>query len=93
MASRDDCIFNFENLEDKGFRQLYSDVLDKLDVITDWKYSIDKDSKNVDYLEQLEKNIMNAKIRNVFDVEFNKKFQGALSIPILRNPTQGHSSR
>ena len=38
------------------------------------KTNIDKDSKNVDYLEQLEKNIMSAKIRNIFDVEFNKKF-------------------
>ena len=37
MASRDDSIFNFENLEDKGFRQLYSDVLDKLDIVTDCK--------------------------------------------------------
>ena len=89
MACREESIFSFENLDEKGFRQLYSDTLEKLEVITDCKYilviffiflffdrenNIDKDSKNVDYLEQLEKNIMNAKIRNIFDVEFNKKF-------------------
>jgi len=74
MACREDSIFSFENLDEKGFRQLYSDTLEKLEVITDWKTNIDKDSKNVDYLEQLEKNIMSAKIRNIFDVEFNKKF-------------------
>ena len=90
MACREDSIFSFDNLDEKGFRQLYSDTLEKLEVITDCKYTltnflylfflikgktnIDKDSKNVDYLEQLEKNIMNAKIRNIFDVEFNKKF-------------------
>ena len=38
------------------------------------KTIIDKDSKNVDFLEKLEKNIMNAKVRNVIDVEYNKKF-------------------
>lgn len=38
------------------------------------KKIIDKDSKNVDYREKLERNIMNAKIRNIIDVEYNKKF-------------------
>jgi len=38
MACREESIFSFENLDEKGFRQLYSDTLEKLEVITDCKY-------------------------------------------------------
>ena len=37
MASREESIFNFENLDEKGFKQLYSDTLEKLDMMTDCK--------------------------------------------------------
>ena len=38
---------------------------------------------------------MNAKIRNIFDVEFNKRFQGNLTIPFTpaRLGHTSHSSR
>ena len=39
MAQREESIFSFENLDEKGFRQLYSDTLEKLEVITDCKYN------------------------------------------------------
>lgn len=35
---------------------------------------------------------MNAKIRNIFDVEFNKKFQGSLSMPFLRSSANNQSA-
>jgi hypothetical protein len=37
MAMREDSTFSFENIEEKGFRQLYSDVLEKLAITTDCK--------------------------------------------------------
>lgn len=43
---------------------------------------IEKDCKNEEYKDLLERNIIKSKIRNMFDVEFNKKFEGAISIPI-----------
>lgn len=43
---------------------------------------IEKDCKNEEYRDLLERNIIKSKIRNIFDVEFNKKFEGAISIPI-----------
>ena len=46
------------------------------------KLLIDKDCKNEEYQEQLQRNIINSKIRNIFDTEFNKKFEGSLSIPL-----------
>jgi len=53
------------------------------------KLLIDKDHKNEEFREQLERNIINSKIRNIFDIEFKKKFEGALSIPI---PARSQSS-
>lgn len=38
MISQEDSFFNYTALEDKGFRQIYSDVLEKLDIMTDCKY-------------------------------------------------------
>jgi hypothetical protein len=37
MASREESIFNYQSLEDKGFKSLYSEILEKLDIITDCK--------------------------------------------------------
>lgn len=62
---------------------------------------IEKDCKNEEYKDLLERNIIKSKIRNMFDVEFNKKFEGAISIPIqtrsqsvaMGQPEQHQSSR
>ena len=40
MAGKEDSLFSFDQLEQKGFRQIYSDILDKLDVLTDCKYTL-----------------------------------------------------
>ena len=45
------------------------------------KSILDRDSRNVEHLEQLEKNVLTAKIRNIFDIEFNKNYQGSLQLP------------
>jgi len=40
--------------------------------------NIDKTSQNGEFQEKLERNVIHAQIRNIFDIEFNKKFQGSI---------------
>lgn len=37
---------------------------------------INKNSQNGEFKAKLERNVIHAQIRNIFDIEFNKKFQG-----------------
>ena len=42
------------------------------------RLNIDKTSQNGEFQEKLERNVIHAQIRNIFDIEFNKKFQGSI---------------
>ena len=88
LSTLDDSIFNNEHIEAKGgYRQFYLDVCEKMDVETNWKYNIQKTSVNFDYNDRLEQSMIQSKIRNMFDIEFNKKFQGSLQFPLLQMGT------
>ena len=84
IQSLDESIFNIDHIDSKGsYRYFYSDLLEKIDVDTNWKYNIQKNSVNFDYNDRYEQSIIQSKIRNMFDIEFNKKFQGSLQFPLL----------
>ena len=44
--------------------------------------NIDKNSQNGEFQEKLDRNVIHAQIRNIFDIEFNKKFQGSIQVPL-----------
>ena len=48
---------------------------------TGTKY-INKNSQNGEFKAKLERNVIHAQIRNIFDIEFNKKFQGQIQLPL-----------
>lgn len=84
LTHLDDSIFNLDYIESKGsYKQFYSDLFDKIDIDTNWKYNIQKNSVNFDYNDRFEQSMIQSKIRNMFDIEFNKKFQGSLQFPLL----------
>jgi hypothetical protein len=59
MTSIDDSIFNLDFIEQKGsYRQFYSDLFDRVDVETNWKYNIQKNSVNFDYNDRLEQSMI-----------------------------------
>ena len=88
LSTLDDSIFNNEYIEAKGgYKQFYMDVCDKMDVETNWKYNIQKNTVNFEYNDRLEQSMIQSKIRNMFDIEFNKKFQGSLQFPLLQMGT------
>jgi heme oxygenase len=38
LAGKEGSLFSFDQLDQKGFKQIYSEVLDKLDVLTECKH-------------------------------------------------------
>ena len=75
IQSLDDSIYDLDHIESKGsYKNFYSDLLEKIDVDTNWKYNIQKNSVNFDFNDRFEHSMVQSKIRNMFDIEFNKKF-------------------
>lgn len=51
---------------------------------TNWKQNIQKNSiESIIDNNCLQQNMIQSKIRNMFDIEFNKKFQGSMQFPLL----------
>jgi hypothetical protein len=85
ISSINDSFLNLEHIESKGgYRQFYQDLLEQIKVNTNWKQNIQKNS--IDCMLDnncLQQNMIQSKIRNMFDIEFNKKFQGSMQFPLL----------